>query len=232
MSLKSDTPLPPVLATTLRTSARDVVLNHGVMVRPERWLTATAQRDLPAPTGRFQTEDTFVLTRADVMAYADADITIENAVQLWYATMAWGLGTKGSRLYARLDGFAKKSGANIDFLVQAWQSVRSGASPGDCYRVLLTEKGRPHIGWFGAAFATKYLYFAHGNALPVRNLILDQVVARKLRTSAWEDSPAAGWWASTYQAYCELLSDWAQQAAAVRGSSVQADEVEKAIFHM
>ncbi|MDP3890492.1 MAG: hypothetical protein Q8Q44_04635 [Nocardioides sp.] len=201
-------------------------------MKSDRWRAAAAERGLPAPTGRFQSEDTFFLTRADVMAHADADITPENAMELWYATMAWGLGPSGSWFNLRLDGFAKAPETNIDLLVHAWATVRSGASAGDCYRRLLTEKGKPFITQFGAAFATKYLYFAHGTTLPVRNLILDKVVATNLRDSAWPDSPITAWWATTYQAYCDLLADWAQQAADIRGAPVQPDEVEKAIFHM
>lgn len=232
MALQDDAPLPDVLRQHLAGSTRADVLGHDVEVRPGRWMAQTAKRGLPAPVGRFASGDTFRISRGQVLAAADNDITPENAVQLWYAAMAWGLGTRARSFYQRLDGLADDFDTNNALLVDAWAAVRSGAEPQDCYRVLLTEKGATRITFFGAAFVTKYLYFAHGTTTPVRNLILDEVVATNLRPHGWPESHTGAWWPTTYQRYCDLLGAWARDATEARGAPVQPDEVEKAVFQL
>jgi hypothetical protein len=114
--------------------------------------------------------------------------------------LAWGLGTKGRLLRTRLDWFSRDPAAPTR-LVQAWTAVRDERAPQECYETLLTPRGRPLIKYFGAAFATKYLYFAHGLTQTPKNVILDQVVATQLRGSAWPAAPTTGRWYSTYQHY-------------------------------
>lgn len=116
-------------------------------------------------------------------------------------------------------------------LVQAWDAVRSGASSQEAYEVLLTPRGRPHIKYLGAAFATKYLYFATGSGTPTTP-ILDAVVANALRPIAWESAPTTAWWSSTYAQYCDLLSRWATEASAHTGDPVRLDQIEKMLFSL
>jgi len=59
----------------------------------------------------------------------------------------------------------------------------------------------------GLAFATKFLYFAHGSKTSPRCVILDEVVAGKLRDlGVWPKAATAAWFPSTYASYCELMT--------------------------
>lgn len=163
------------------------------------------------------------------MRIADDTISTTTAVQLFYASMAWGLGTKARRLPTRLqslndDGVPQR-------LEDAWAAVREGRSPSECYKVLVTPKGGGRIYYFGPAFATKYLYFANGTRDMPGCLILDAVVSRNLRPLAWPASPTGGWWPETYGSYCDLLARWASELN-TPSNTVGPDQVEMAIFKL
>ena len=213
--------------------SRDQVLAHRAdKLSGPRWRTAIAAAGLPAPTGVMATVETFSLDRAQILDFASGEITDENALQLLYLSLAWGLGWKGFRMDSKLSGIGHTDRLTITtLLVQAWEAVRAGAPSQDCYEVLLTPKGRPRIKQLGAAFATKYLYFATGSGIP-RTPILDAVVANSLRPIAWEDAPTTAWWSSTYARYCELLSRWATDASIHTGEPVRVDQVEKMLFSL
>jgi len=145
---------------------------------------------------------------------------------LLYLSLAWGLGTKASRLSPRLTALSKNMDRAPGLLREAWSATRTGQSPQTCYEILLSPKGRPRIPWLGAAFATKFLYFASGANPAPQNLILDAVVAKNLRESAWKASPTSGWWSETYASYCTLLARWAAE------SDQAPDQVEMMLFHL
>jgi hypothetical protein len=71
-------------------------------------------------------------------------------------------------------------------------SVRASTDPKNAYRILTTERGAGRISMLGPAFATKFLYFAQGPEAHPHLLILDKVVATKLRLFAWPNSPTEG----------------------------------------
>jgi hypothetical protein len=197
-----------------------------------RWRTAIAAAGLPAPTGVMGTDETFSLDRAKILDFASGEITDDNALQLLYLSLAWGLGWKGFRMTSKLRGIGQTDrSTTTTLLVQAWEAVRAGAPSQDCYEVLVTPEGRPRIKQLGAAFATKYLYVATGSGTP-RTPILEAVVANSLRPIAWEDAPTTAWWSSTYARYCDLLSRWASEASRHTGEPVRVDQIEKMLFSL
>ncbi|TKV28561.1 hypothetical protein FDK12_07845 [Arthrobacter sp. NamB2] len=222
--------LPDDVLSTL--PGREAVLGHAVAVDGERWRRALVDRALPAMTGKLASGGRTTVTRQEVFDLGDQDRTVENAFQLLYYSLAWGLGTRASRLHQRLDGLAKHQDTAGERLVCAWTSVRNGDPTAEAYSLLTTNRGGGRIPWFGPAFSTKFLYFAQGSTTAPRYLILDQVVTRNLRRDVWPDAPTAGWWPDTYQRYCTLLTHWATQASANPDMqrTVWADEIELALF--
>ena len=206
---------------------RECLLNHSITVDPQRWQRELHKRSLPAAGGQLaSSSDTIEVKRADVFKLADEDITDANALQLLYLSLALGLGTRASRLSPRLTVLAKNIDRAPGLLREAWAATRSGQLSKICYEILLTPKGQPRIPWLGAAFATKFLYFASGSDRIPQNLILDAVVARNLRKSAWADSPTSAWWSDTYANYCKLMADWADEANAAP------DQIEMMLFRL
>ena len=222
--------LPDDVLTTL--PGKEVVLGHAVAVDGERWRRALVDRGLPVIDGKLADGGRTTVTRQEVFDLGDQDPTGENAFQLLYYSLAWGLGTRASRLHQRLDGLAKHQDTAGELLVSAWTSVRNGDPTAEAYSLLTTNRGAGRIPWFGPAFSTKFLYFAQGSTVTPRHLILDQVVSRNLRRDAWPDAPTAGWWPKTYQRYCTLLTHWATQASENPNMqrTVRADEIELALF--
>ena len=226
--LKDESTIPAELIRQLR--PRSELLGGAFKVNARRWRTELEKRGLPRPTHHLGGDTDFIhLNRGDLFALADRDVTTDNSWQLLYHSLAWGLGTKASRLNARLDGLARHREMADRLLPEAWNTVCDGARPGDSYRVLLTEAGRPKIRWFGAAFATKYLYFAHGSG-DIQNLILDQLVATALMPLAWDRAPTTAWWPTTYERYCHLMAKWAEEASAARQENVAPDQIEALLF--
>lgn len=228
--LNLDAPFPTVLVAALPTAQQ--VADHSIKVDAGRWRGLLRSLPLPEAGPVFGDADGWIeMSRRDVASLADADISPDNAVQLLYATLAWGLGGKARLLPTRLEQFAKNDAAP-ELLAGAWESVRAGRDPQECYELLLTPRGRARVSYFGAAFATKYLYFAHGTDHAPRNLILDQVVATRLSPYAWPDAPTSSWWSSTYRRYCDLMGSWARQAGDLQAREVRPDQVEMALFRL
>lgn len=210
-----------------RITNRECLLNHWITVDPRRWQRDLHERSLPAAGGQLAASaNKLDVKRADVFRLADEDVTDANALQLLYLSLAWGLGTRASRLAPRLTALARNIDRAPGLLREAWTATRSGQTPKTCYEILLTPKGQPRIPWLGAAFATKFLYFASGSDLIPQNLILDAVVARNLRESAWAASPTYGWWSDTYANYCDLMTRWANEANATP------DQIEMMLFNL
>lgn len=225
-----NTPLPDDIR--MRLPGPQIVTGHEVNVDGARWRSALTERNLPSLAGKLADADRTTVARGEVFALGDQEPTVENAYQLLYYSLAWGLGTRASRLHQRLDGLAQHPVKAGDLLVSAWTTVRQGAPTKDAYSVLTTNRGGGRISWFGPAFSTKFLYFAQGTTAEPRHLILDQVVARNLQQDAWPQAPTAGWWPETYQRYCTLLSQWAAQASAHPDINrpVRPDEIELTLF--
>lgn len=226
-----DVPFPVKLLKVVP-SQQQVLAHRADRLSGPKWRSVIAKAGLPAPTGAMATEETFTLDREQILGFASNDITADNAYQLLYQSLAWGLGWKGFRMESKLRGIGQTHpDTTARLLVQAWQAVREGASSSECYEVLLTPKGRPRIKYLGAAFATKYLYFATGSGTPATP-ILDAVVANSLRPIAWEAAPTTAWWSSTSGRYCSLLSRWASEATAATGQAVRLDQLEMMLFSL
>lgn len=228
--INEDALLPPDILANL--PGTEAVLGHAVAVDGERWRRALSDRGLPLVAGKLADAGRTTVTRREVFDLGDQDPTVDHAFQLLYYALAWGLGTRASRLHQRLDGLAKHQNTAGELLVSAWTSVRNGEPTVEAYRLLTTNRGGGRIPWFGPAFSTKFLYFAQGSTTTPSHLILDRVVAWNLRRDAWPDAPTAGWWPEAYQRYCTLLSHWAVQASehATVQRTVRADEIELALF--
>ncbi len=227
--LDHDTAFPAQLQH--RVPTRQQVLDQPASVNADRWQREVTERPIPAIGGAFQGGTGWLtITRADVFALGDLPINDDNAWQLLYASLAWGLGPKASRLNARLDALSGAAARVGGLLCDAWTAAPGSISTEDCYRTLLTDNGRPRIPWLGAAFATKFLYFAQGSHTSPSALILDAIVAQALRPHAWPASPTTAWWPSTYAAYCVLLQRWAAQATSTMGSQVAPDQIEYLLF--
>jgi hypothetical protein len=224
--------LPDDVFESLPTGREQVMMTSPVAVDADRWRRELVSRALPEPIGRLAESGIVRLSRADVFEYADTEPRPEASIQLLYASLAWGLGTKASYLTGRLDGLAKDPGGAVELLMSAWQHVLDGADPEVCYEDLVKRRGGGRIYRNGPAFATKFLYFAHGSKTSPRCVILDKVVAGKLRDlGVWPKASTSAWFPSTYASYCDLMSHWAEQAADRSGRDVAADEVEFAIFN-
>lgn len=228
--LNEDEPLPDdVFARLPGTSA---VMNHAVSVDTDRWKRALAARGLPSARGKLAGTNSTTLTRKEVFDLGDQTPTVENAFQLFYHSLAWGLGTRAPRFHQRLDGLASRQEKASELLLAAWQMVREGAPTHEAYGTLTTSRGAGRIPWFGPAFSTKFLYFSQGSTVEPRHVILDQVVAKNLRHDAWPQAPTAGWWPETYERYGRLLSHWAREAGERldKRRHVRADEIELTLF--
>lgn len=224
--------LPDVVFESLPSGRHQVMTDLPKAVNADRWRRELAARNLPGPTGKLAESGIVVLSRADVFQYADTEPSPAASLQLLYASLAWGLGTKGSRLTGRLDGLSRDPDGAVDLLLNAWQHVHHGADPQTCYEDLIEQRGGGRIYENGPAFATKFLYFSHGSKTSPRCVILDEVVSKKLHAlGVWPNAVNSAWFPSTYANYCDLMGHWAEQAATRAGRDVAADEVEYALFN-
>lgn len=177
------------------------VMSHAVSVESDRWERAVASRGLPPAQGKLSGDGRISVTRREVFEFGGQTRTVDNAFQLFYYSLAWGLGIRAPRLHQRLDGLAAHQAEAGPLLVSARKLVQDGAPVREAYGTLTTDLGAGRFPWFGPAFATKFLYFAHGANLNPRHLILDRVVSLNLRRDVWSEAPTAGWWPETYERY-------------------------------
>ena len=206
-------------------------MKHGVDVDAARWRAELSKRGLPTLTGTLGNIDRTSLTRRDVFEVGDRERTPDNAFQLFYYSLAWGLGIKAPRLHHRLDNFATHREEASELLVSAWNAARDSESVKDAFIILTTEDGAGRIPWFGPAFSTKFLYFAQGAAAAPKHLSLDRFVAANLDRDAWPDATTDVWVPEVYEQYCTLLAGWADEASGDSSvdRDVRADEIELAI---
>lgn len=228
--INENAPLPQDIFAKLPGAA--AVMSHAVSVDSDRWQRALTARGLPPAEGKLGSAKRISVTRKEVFDLGDQALTVANAFQLFYYSLAWGLGTRAPRLHQRLDGLSADQEKAGKLLVTAWTLARDGAPTGEAYGTLTTNRGAGRIPWFGPAFSTKFLYFAQGSTAHLRHVILDQVVSKNLRQDAWPQAPTAGWWPETYERYSSLLGRWADQAGErLEGTRrVRADEIELTLF--
>jgi hypothetical protein len=226
--INPDAPLPEDIYRRLPSRAK--VLSHAVSVDAARWKRELSARGLRGPIGKLNGAGVVQLRRGDVFSIADQEPSPELAIHLLWYSLAWGLGTRAPRLHARLNGIAEDERKAGNLLAEAWELVRKEADAEKAYSVLTTDKGKGRIKWLGPAFSTKFLYFAQGSTTAPSYLILDAVVARNLRATAWPSAPSTAWWPSTYGAYCLLMKNWAEEAQLRSGNETSPDQIELAVF--
>lgn len=230
MPIDSEAPLPSYVSGSL--PGVETVMNHAIQVDGSRWQKALANRGLPALEGALADPGLTFVSRGDVFELGAREITAENAFQLLYYSLAWGLGRRGRKFNKRLDGLAEDQERTAELLVEVWAAVRRNEPAEDVYSILTTPKGKARITQFGPSFSTKFLYFAQGPGVPPRYVILDEKVASHLH-EVWPGAPTAGWHPAAYGRYCTFMSRWADLAAdELNGErKVRADEIEYAVFH-
>ena len=207
-------------------------MTHSIAVDGARWQDALELRGLPPLKGILASAGLTSVSRGDVFELGARPSTPENAFQLLYYSLAWGLGRRARNLHKRLDGLAEDQERAAELLVAAWAAVRDGEPAEDVYGILATSKGKAQIPWFGPAFSTKFLYFAQGAGVPPRYVILDAVVASNL-VDVWPGAATGSWHPDTYDRYCCVMSRWADLATEELNGErkVRADEIEYAVFH-
>lgn len=225
-----ESPVPRAILEDL--SGPRAVMNHVVNVNSDRWQKVLSDRGLPVPEDKLASGGRIMISRAEVFKLGQQVPSRAASFQLLYHALAWGLGLPASWLHLRLDGLAEDPDRAAAKLEEAWLATHAGRSPSEVYTILTTERGSGRIKQFGPAFATKFMYFAQGPTVMPNLLILDSVVAGKLRGEIWPDARADAWAPSTYEAYCQLLERWAVQATSLLGAGtpVRADQIEYTLF--
>lgn len=102
--INENAPLPDDIFEKLPGAA--AVMSHAVSVDSGRWQCALATRDLRPAEGKLDSGQHISVTRKEVFDLGDRTPTVENAFQLLYYSLAWGLGTRAPRLHQRLDSLA------------------------------------------------------------------------------------------------------------------------------
>lgn len=227
--INEDARLPQDILHSLPGS--NAVMKHGVAVDAARWRAELAKRNLPELTGMLRSLDKVSLTRRDVFEIGDRERTADNAFQLFYYSLSWGLGPKVPRLHHRLDNFASHRDEASELLLSAWNAARSEEFAKDAFSILTTEDGAGRIPWFGPAFSTKFLYFAQGAAAAPKLISLDRDIAANLARDAWPDATTDVWVPEVYDKYCTLMTGWADEASQDSSvdRTVRADEIELAV---
>lgn len=226
-----NSPLPEVILESLVAPA--AVQNHSVHVDSDRWQKALHERGLPTARGKFATGGKITISRAEIFTIGQQIPSREGSMQLLYHALAWGLGMRASWLHLRLNGLAKNPDHAAATLEASWTAARTGASPSSVYRTLTKERGGGRIQQLGPAFGTKFMYFAEGTSPMPKHLILDRVVAGKLKKlEVWPDARTDAWAPGTYESYCQLLKQWAAEATQRLDVDppVRADQIEMTLF--
>jgi hypothetical protein len=207
--------------------ADTTVRNQGFDYLPRHW-TSRWPDSLPVPQVLLG-GDRKHLSRQDVFAISSATTgSDEDLVNLYVAICAWGTGTKAQRVARAVKPLHEKDA--ISALARSLHTARS-AHPIEAYRRLNTT-GEDKIKHFGAAFFTKWLYFAAYDTAHDREdpapLILDSRVARAL---GWR---SLGWDSKDYGRYLDLAVDiremWRPHDASC--STAPAHVIEYALFKL
>lgn len=212
---------PEAMVEELRTSSRASVLKLPITVDVDWWNTRISDRDLSG--GPIHSADGHTLTRADVFAGRG------DPFRLLWLSLVWGAGNRRRLCEKRIDSVVRLGDTAIELLATA--ASQAPTDPVAAFRTL-APGGKPAIKFLGAAFLTKYLYFASGSeAAAPTALILDSRVAASLRNHGWESlRTSGGWQALTYERYLGLVKRWCCECGAALERQVAGDEVEHWLF--
>jgi hypothetical protein len=214
------------------------VARHRVTVNLDWWNERLATYRLPGgPVTGVNANGTPVHTgradirRADLFALgSDAADSGDAALRLLWHSLAWGTGTKPKLCKKRIEAIAGAPDDTVNLLQVAGAAARRDAV--DAYQRLYPHDRRYAIKYLGAAFFTKYLYFAGGGSADHPALILDDRVARALHDRCgWNSLRTGGFWpARTYGRYSRLLARWAEEESKACDRDVRPDEIELWLF--
>lgn len=198
---------------------------HTVRYTPSRWAEIT-----PWPTALAPVADSggAAVSRADVASIVADALRREAFREALVATYVWGKGKRGS---------PKGSGPTTLGLILSAEGLdrtlaRSVSALNEHGARAAYEELNGRIPWFGAAFFTKFLYFAGKTVRPASGpepLVLDRFLARRLRSLAeavgretghdpdgsvaawvWSDG---GWSPHRYAVYLSFMHEAARQLA-------------------
>lgn len=212
---------PEAMLEALKTSSRASVLKQSIDVDFEWWNKRISERHLHG--GPIRSTNSQSLTRADVFA-GRSDL-----YRLLWLSLAWGAGNRRRLCEKRLDSVAELKGAATELL--STTASLASTDPVAAFSTL-APGGKPAIKFLGAAFLTKYLYFASGTetAAPAA-LILDSRVATSLHRYGWESlRTSGGWTAFTYKRYLDLVNRWCRDCSETLRRPVAGDEIEHWLF--
>jgi hypothetical protein len=230
--------LPRQCRTELAQPRSHRVLGHSVTVNLDWWNERLTESWLPgAPiagidgSGVMVTAGSAQISRQQLFTLAGYVMEGgEAALRLLWHVLAWGTGTKPRQCRKRLASVAAAPYDVAALLQRSTEAARRDPVAG--YRLLYPDSRRYAIKHLGAAFFTKYLYFAGHGQPEHRALILDDRVAEALhRLCNWTSLKTGGHWpAETYARYCKLLTRWAREETEALGRPVWPDEIERWLF--
>ncbi|TAK71310.1 MAG: hypothetical protein EPO13_00290 [Actinomycetota bacterium] len=221
----SGLPLPGDVLERVANGPQSAVGGQSVVVPMAWW-----HRNLEGLPGRdlFGAVDTAQVSRRDVFTLASASDTNDGALTLLWWSLAWGAGNRLRLCSQRIDSVREDVRGAGTTLRRA--AALAGDGPGAAFRLLA---GPDRIKYLGAAFFTKYLYFAGCGRSEHPCLILDANVALALHDRGWSSLKASGGWgADTYERYVELARRWSTEATLAAGRTVAPAEIELALFKL
>lgn len=132
----------------------------------------------------------------------------ESALRLPWHSLTWGSGLKPRQRTAAIAAAPQHNAALLQTAAEL-----AGHDPAAAYQVLYPAERRNAIKYFGAAFFTKFLYFASGGHPDHPSLILDDRVADALHhRCGWRSLRTGGFWpAATYGPILPLAGSMGQR---------------------
>jgi hypothetical protein len=214
------------------------VARHSVTVDLDWWNDQLAHYRLPGgPVVGVDASGTPVRTgradirRSDLFALGSGAANgLDATLRLLWHCLAWGTGTKPRLCQKRMESVAGAPDDAANLLRDAGTAASRDVV--DAYRRLYPHDRRYAIKYLGAAFFTKYLYFAGAGSADHPALILDDRVANALHhRCGWKSLRTGGFWpAWTYGRYSRLLTRWAAKQTDELGRAVRPDEIELWLF--
>jgi hypothetical protein len=169
---------------------------------PNMWPAELASRP---PEGRWPR-----IYRRDVFDFARRLRKPLDAIHLYVAASAWGVGTKARLVTRRVWVLDRNNDPGVT-LRDAARALRA-QGPIEAYRAM-NEGGDLRLDYLGPGFFTKVLYFTGWDQVPGlrQPLIMDQHVVRALNEQAglgWDLD--WNWTANQYGQYLDLAHEWAE----------------------
>lgn len=219
-------PAPPELALTVPVSSRaESVLAHEVEVNPTWWRDGLTDVSLTEEAPEAVNDR---INRAQLFALGHA--ALDNPIaarRLLWATLSWGTGKRQRLNRRRIASVTQNLDWSGRLLVEAARTSRESAEAG---LTALQRGNRPLLSHLGPSFSTKFLYFAGGGDPNHPCLILDKVVADRLRALVSPSFPYRRHWGPpTYSDYCLAIGREARRLSTPE-RAIAPDELEVQLF--